>query len=73
MNEFQERMERRRKALYQAVKAERPDLYQRAVEVGHMALADFGGRDEAKRAAAVEAAAMSLAAEAAGLPIRLEP
>ena len=67
--DLKERIERRRKALYAAVKAERPDLYEAAVRVGHMALIDFGGRDENKRAATVEIAAMDLAATAAEITI----
>lgn len=64
--DMKERLEKRRKALYLAVKQQRPELYEGAVKVGHMAMVDFGGSDEVKRAAAVECAAMSLAAEAAG-------
>lgn len=67
--DMKERIEKRRKALYLAVKQQRPDLYEGAVHVGHMAMVDFGGKDEVKRAAAVENAAMSLAAQAAGIEV----
>lgn len=67
--DMKERIEKRRKALYLAVKQQRPDLYEGAVQVGHMATVDFGGSDELKRAAAVENAAMSLAAQAAGIDV----
>ena len=67
--DMKERLEKRRKALYAAVKNNRPDLYERAVQIGHMAMADFGGHDENKRAAVVEGAAMSLVAEAAGIDV----
>ena len=65
MTPEREKLERRRAALYAAVKNARPDLYERAVQVVHLALIDFGGVDENKRAALVEAAVMSLVAEAA--------
>ena len=67
--EMKEKFEARRKALYLAVKNQRPDLYEAAVRVGHMALIDFGGSDENKRAATVEIAAMDLAARAAGIDV----
>ena len=60
-------MEERRKALYALVRTNAPELYERAVQVGHMATPEFGGHDPLKRAANVEAAAMSLVAEALGL------
>ena len=66
-----ERLERHRKALYLAVKNNRPDLYERVVQVGHLALPDFGGRDDNKRAATVEHSVMALVAEAAGIDVPL--
>lgn len=71
MNDLKERIERRRKELYRAVKAQRPDLYESAVAVGHMALPIFHkpGADENDIAAEVEACAMQLAAKAAGIDI----
>ena len=67
--ELKEKIERRRRALYLAVKHERPDLYEAAVRVGHMALIDFGGANELARSAAVEIAAMDLVARAAGIDV----
>ena len=69
--EAKERIEARRKAIYRAVKAQRPDLYQSAVSVGHMALPIFhpAGTDELAIAAEVESCAMLLAAKAAGIDI----
>ena len=61
---LKDRIERRRQALYLAVKNARPDLYRKAVEVGHLGLSSFI-RDENKRAAEIEAAVMWLIAEAA--------
>ena len=61
------KLEERRKALYAAVRNNAPELYERAVQIGHLALPEFGGHDPNKRAACVEAAAMSLVAEALGL------
>jgi hypothetical protein len=69
INQLREKMRKRREALYAAVRAQRPDLYESAVKVGHMAMIDFGGADETKRAAGVEHAVMSLLAEAAGIRI----
>jgi hypothetical protein len=63
--QLKRKLEERRKALYIAVRNQRPDLYRKAVEVGHLALTNFGGTDENKRAAIVEAAVMSLVADAA--------
>lgn len=60
MSAFKQRMEERRKATYRAVHDERFDLYTRAVEIGHLGLATFGGNDENNRAATIEAAVMSL-------------
>lgn len=65
--DMKERIEKRREALYLAVKNLRPDLYEGAIRVGHLALISFGGNDETRRAAAVECAAMDLAAAAAGI------
>lgn len=58
------KMEERRKALYAQVRNVAPELYERAVQIGHLAMPEFGGHDVLKRAATVEAAAMSLVAEA---------
>jgi len=69
----QERMERRRKAVYNALKSAHPGLYRRAVEVAHMALIEFGGRDETKRAAIVEACIMELLLEATETVAEYEP
>lgn len=66
---LQRKLEERRKALYLAVKNHSPSLYEAAVRVGHMAMADFGGKDEVKRAATVEACAMDLIARAAGIDV----
>lgn len=62
--DVQERIRKRREALYLAVKQQHPDLYRRAVEVAHLSMIEFGGHDEIKRAAGVENAVMSLLAEA---------
>lgn len=63
MNDLlKERLEARSKAVYRAVRAERPDLYAAAVRIGHLALPAFE-RDENKRAANVEGAVMSLIAD----------
>ena len=67
--DMKKRIEKRRKALYLSVKNSRPDLYEGAIRAGHLALVDFGGSNETQRAAAVECAAMSLAATAAGIDI----
>lgn len=67
MTDFQERLEKHRKTLYLAVRNNRPDLYRRAVEIGHLAMPEFGGDDPLKRSVVVESAAMSLIAEALGL------
>ena len=66
---MKEKIERRRKELYRAVKAQRPDLYESAVAVGHMARPMFhpNGTDEDAIAAEVECCAMQLAAKAAGI------
>jgi hypothetical protein len=55
---LQRRLEERRQALYLAVKQQRPELYRRAVEVAHLSMVEFGGRDEVKRSASVENAIM---------------
>ncbi len=60
------KLEERRKAVYRAVRANEPRLYELAVEIGHLALPAFE-RDENKRAANVEAAVMSMIAELRGL------
>lgn len=65
--QLKRKLEEHRKALYAAVKQDRPDLYRRCVEVGHLAMPEFGGPDPVRRAASVEAAAMLLVAEALGL------
>lgn len=70
--QFKEKLERRREQLYAAVKANRPDLYRRAVEVGHMAMEAFGGSNELQRCARVEMSAMELAALAAGIDVPLD-
>ena len=67
--EMQERIDKRRKALYLAVKQQEPELYRKAVEVAHLAMIDFGGADEVKRAAAVENAIISLIADARGVEV----
>ena len=68
-DDMKERLERRRKELYATVKNARPDLYEAAIQCGHMALPEFGGQDPIRRAASVEACAMSLAAQAAGIEV----
>lgn len=67
--EMKEKIKKRRDAVYLAVKQQRGDLYRQAVNIGHLAMIDFGGSDENKRAAEVEAAVMSLVAEAAGIDV----
>ena len=67
--DMQERIRKRREALYLAVKQQRPDLYRKAVEVAHLSMPEFGGNDPVKRAAGVENAVMSLVAEAAGIEV----
>jgi phytoene/squalene synthetase len=69
--EMKEKIEKRRKELYRAMKAQHPDLYQAAVAVGHMALPIFhpAGTDEQAIAAEVECCAMQLAAKAVGLAL----
>ena len=67
-----ELLERRRKAVYDAVRAANPELYWRAVEIGHLALIDFGGNDETRRAATVEASVMSLLATALNIEVTTE-
>jgi hypothetical protein len=69
--QLKEKIEKRRKELYRAVKAQRPDLYESAVHVGSMARPIFhpSGTDEQAIAAEVEACAMQLAARAAGIEI----
>ena len=64
---FKSTLEKRLKQLYGAVKNQRPDLYDRVVQVAHLATVEFGGADELKRAAFVEAAVMGLVADAAGI------
>jgi len=66
---MKEKMERRRKAVYNAVRSANPDLYCRAVEVAHIATIEFGGRDETKRAAIVESCIMELLADATGITV----
>jgi hypothetical protein len=61
--QLQAKAEARTKATYRAVRAAEPRLYERAVEIGHLAMISFGGEDENRRAAGVEAAVMSLIAE----------
>lgn len=65
------KIEKRRKEIYRAMKAQRPGLYESAVYVGHMALREFHppGTSEQAIAAEVEACAMQLAATAAGIAI----
>lgn len=67
--ERKERIERRRVQLYAAVKNNRPDLYTKAIEIGHLATVAFSGADETRRAAIVEIAAMELAARAAEIDV----
>ena len=69
MGDLQKRIERRRNALYVALKQTHPDMYRRAVEVAHLSLIDFGGRDETKRATAVETAIISLLVEALNIDV----
>ena len=71
--DMKEKMERRRKAVYNAVRAANPDLYCRAVEVAHMATVEFGGKDETRRAAIVEACIMELLIDAAGIEVEHQP
>lgn len=59
-DELREKIQRRRAETYLWVKNYRPELYEKAVRIGHMAMIDFGGSDEIKRAAEVEAAVMDL-------------
>lgn len=70
-DQTKERINARRKAIYRAMKTQRPDLYESAVHVGHMALPLFhpDGTDELAIAAEVECCAMLLAARAAGIVI----
>lgn len=70
--EMSTRIEERRKAFYLAVKNHSPKLYEAAVRVGHMAMQDFGGTDEVKRAATVEACAMDLIVQAAGIDVPID-
>lgn len=67
--DMKERIEKRRKALYLAVKQEQPELYRKAVEIAHLAMIEFGGHDEVKRAAAVETAIIGLLADATGVMV----
>ena len=69
--EMKEKIEQRRKQLYRAVKAQRQDLYENAVAVGHMADPMFHkpGASILNIAAEVEACAMQLAAKAAGIEL----
>ena len=67
--QMKERLARRQKELYRAVRANRPDLYEKAVQIGHLAMLDFGGHDENKRAATVEHAVMSLVADLEGIVV----
>ena len=69
--DMKEKIEQRRKALYRAVKAQRPDLYEGAVAVGHMADPIFHppGASVLNIAAEVECCAMQLAAKAAGIDL----
>ena len=68
---MKEKIERQRKAIYRVVKAMRPDLYESAVQVGHMALPLFhpNGTSEEAIAAEVESCAMLLVARA----LEIEP
>ena len=69
--DLKEKIEKRRKELYRAMKARHPDLYEKAVAVGHMALPIFHKRDTTPEAIAaeVECCAMQLAAQAVGLDL----
>lgn len=62
---MKDKIERGRKALYLAVKANRPDLYQMAIRVGEMAIFHHGVSIEC--AAEIELGAMNLAAVASGI------
>ena len=62
----------RQKAVYAALKNADMGLYRRAVEIAHLAMIDFGGRDKNKRAAAVETAVMSLLVEVLGITVHTE-
>jgi len=55
--------------LYIAVRKARPALYDRAIEIGHMAMSEFGGNDELERSARVEKAVMALVARAAKIEV----
>jgi hypothetical protein len=65
--QLERKLKERREQLYATVRNYSPELYERAVQIGHLALPEFGGQNPEKRAATVEAAAMSLIAEAVGL------
>jgi hypothetical protein len=71
VDQFRAKVEARRKATYRAVKAMEPALYERAVEIGHLALSAFE-RDENKRAANVESAVMDLIAALRGIDVRTD-
>jgi hypothetical protein len=61
------KIEKRRSALYAAVKAQRPDLYQSAIYVAEIAACKHGV--SLACAADIETAAMDLAASAAGISV----
>ena len=54
---------------YQAVKNLRPDLYAKAVRIGHLALPEFIQGEPGRRAAAVEKAVICLIAEEIGVEL----
>lgn len=64
---LRERIAKRRKQVYLAVKNHRHDLYEGAVRVGEMAIINYGVSVEA--AAEIECAAMDLVATALGIDI----
>ena len=67
--DMKEKIERGRKALYLAVKNNRPDLYQRAVQIA--SVAQINGNLKLDLAAEIESACMDLAAVAAGITVPL--
>lgn len=67
-NSAEERIKKHRELLYRAVKAHSPDLYRRAVEIGHLGLSGFIA-DENRRAAEIEAAVIYLIADIKGVDI----
>lgn len=60
-------LEQHRRAIYSAVRNANPDVYDRCIQIGHLADPLFTGNDVTKRCAAVEAAVMILAAELLGV------